>query len=104
MSKKSKKNRNGNHNHNTPEPVRIQPEHQSHAEANPEPVRGWFPRVRGYVADCVQAFKRGYQEGRRQAKAAYQAAKVEAVTSAARIAESAKPRVAEAPASTFAAS
>ena len=46
------------------------------------------------MAECVAAFKRGYQEGRRQARAAYETTKVEAVASAARIAESAKPRVA----------
>ena len=94
MSKKSKKDRNGNHNHNTPEPVRIQPEHESQTEVNPEPTRRWFPRIRAYVADCVAAFKRGYQEGRRQARTAYETTKVEAAVSAARVAESAKRRVA----------
>ena len=93
-SKKSKKNRNGNHTNPTPQPVRIQPEHHSHAEANPEPARGWFPRIRGYVAECVAAAKRGYQEGRRQARAAYEAAKVEATVSAARVGVSANRRVA----------
>ncbi|MDY0168478.1 MAG: hypothetical protein RBS80_18155 [Thermoguttaceae bacterium] len=94
MSKKSKKHHNGNHNQNTPQPVRIMPEHQSQTEANPKPARRWFPRIRAYVADCVQAFKRGYQEGRRQARTVYETAKVEAVASVGRIAESAKPRVA----------
>ena len=90
MSKKHKRQ----NNHNTPQPVRIQPEHESQTEVNPEPTRRWFPRIRAYVADCVAAFKRGYQEGRRQARTAYEATKVEAAVSAARVAESAKPRVA----------
>ncbi len=94
MSKKSKKNRNGNNNHNTPQPVRIQPEHQSHAEANPEPTRGLFSRICGYPVEFLGAFKQGCQKGHRQAKAAYQATKVEAAVSVAHIAESAKPRVA----------
>ncbi len=85
MSKKSKKNRNGNHTNSTPQPVRIRPEQQVHAEANPEPARGWFPRIRAYVAECLAAFKRGYQEGRRQAGAAYEAARVEAVRARSKI-------------------
>ncbi len=93
MSKKSKKHRNGNHNQNSPQPVRIMPEHLSQTEANPKPARRWFPRIRAYVADCVAAFKRGYQEGRRQTRAAYEATKVEAAVSAARIADSASRRV-----------
>ena len=94
MSKKSKKHRNGNHNQNSPQPVRIMPEHQSQTEVNRKPAHRWFPRIRAYVADCVAAFKRGFEREYDRGRTVYQTAKVEAAVSAARIAESAKPRVA----------